>query len=87
MDEADYKMVIGNKALFQSGLEQVTLGQSTCNAYAYQVWLYAVPIIVSTNDWMLGAKAHERAWLEKNSVVVDCKRPLWRDEYAPLANA
>ena len=87
MDEADYKMVIGNKALFQAALEQVTLGQSTCNAYAYQVWLYGVPIIVSCNDWMHGAEDHERAWLDKNSVVVNVTEPLWRDEFEPLGNA
>ena len=86
MDEADHSLVMGNKALFQSSLEQVTLGQSTCNGYAYQVWLYAVPIVVSCNEWMLGALEHEKAWLEKNSVVVNVTEPLWRDNYAPLGN-
>ena len=86
-DEAYYKMVIGNKALFQAALEQVSLGQSTCNAYSYQVWLYAVPLIVSCNEWMQGAEAHEKAWLDKNSVVVNVTEPLWRDEFAPLQNA
>ena len=87
MDEADYQMVIGNKALFQSGLEQVSLGQSTCNAHVFQVWLYAVPLIVSCNEWMEGADANERAWLDKNSVVVNVTEPLWRDEFAPLGDA
>ena len=87
MGEADYKLVIGKKALFQASLEQVALGQSTCNGYAYQVWLYAVPLIVSCNEWMQGAEAHERAWLDKNSVVVNVTEPLWRDEFAPLGNA
>ena len=80
-------MAIGNKALFQAALEQVSLGQSTCNAYSYQVWLYAVPLIVSCNEWMQGAEAHEKDWLDKNSVVVNVTEPLWRDEFAPLQNA
>ena len=86
-DEANYKMVTGNKALFQAALEQVPLGQSTCNAYSYQVWLYAVPLIVSCNEWMQGADAHEQEWLDKISVVVNVTEPLWRDEVAPKQNA
>ena len=86
-DEADYKMVIGNKAAFQAALEQVALGQSTCNGYSYQVWLYAVPLIVSCNEWMQGAEAHEKDWHDKNSVVVNVTESLWHVEFAPLGNA
>ena len=87
LDEADHALVFRNKALFQAGIDQVSLGQSTCNNHAYSIWLYAVPLIVSTNDWMLGAEDHERDWLSKNSVLLNVTEPLWQDELMPLGNA
>ena len=54
-DEASHIMVFNNKQVFQAGVDSVMLGQSNCNEHAYSVWLYGVPLIVSTNDWLLGA--------------------------------
>ena len=76
-DEADHAMVFGNKQIFQAGLDDITLGQSTCNEHAYRVWLYAVPLIVSTNDWLLGASEEQIAWLSQNSVVLNVTEPMW----------
>lgn len=78
-DEAHHSMVIGNKQLFQAGLDVVTLAQSNCMEHCYDIWMYGVPLIVSTNDWCLGAKADEVAWLSANSVVVDVAEPLFQD--------
>ena len=79
-DEASHSMVFANKQVFQAGLDEVMLGQSACNEHVYSAWLYAVPMVVSTNDWLLGAKDEEVAWLEKNSVVVDVSEPMWCEE-------
>ena len=37
-------------------------------------------MVVSTNDWLLGAKGEEITWLEKNSVVVKVTEPMWCEE-------
>jgi hypothetical protein len=64
-------MVIKNKEAFQAGLSPVMLGQSQCNEHSYACWLYGVPLIVSTNDWMVGAKPHDQKWLDANSAPND----------------
>ena len=82
-DEANHKLVFDNKQVFQAGLVQVQLAQSTCQEHAYQVFLYGVPMIVSTNEWCLGAADHEKAWLDANSVVVSVTEHLWH-EFLPV---
>ena len=68
---------------FSTSLDQVQLAQSTCQEHAYQVFLYGVPMIVSTNEWCLGAADHEKAWLDANSVVVSVTEHLWH-EFLPV---
>ena len=63
-------MVFNSKQLFQSGLGAVILAQSNCQARAYNVWLYAVLLVVSTNDWLCEAQDLEVEWLNSNSVFV-----------------
>ena len=79
-DEASHDMVVANKQVFQAGLDEVMLGQSACNEHAYSAWLYAVPMVVSTNNWLLGATEEEVSWLQKNSIVVDVTEPMWWEE-------
>ena len=79
-DEASHAMVVANKQVFQAGLDEVMLGQSACNEHVYSAWLYAVPMVVSTNNWLLGATPEEVAWLEKNSIVVNVEEPMWCEE-------
>ena len=69
-DEAHHRMVFSSKQLFQAGLDEITLSQSNCQEHAYAVWMYGAPLIVSTNEWMLGAEPHEKAWLNANSRVI-----------------
>ena len=70
-------MAVANKQVFQAGLDEVMLGQSACNEHAHSVWLYAVPMVVPTNSWLLGATEEEVVWLQKNSIVVDVAEPMW----------
>jgi hypothetical protein len=79
-DEAHHRMVVSNKQLFQAGLDEVTLSQSNCQEHAYAVWMYGVPLIVSTNEWLMGAEPHEVAWLNSNSVVIKIDKHLWVED-------
>ena len=86
-DEGDEFMVLQNKQLFQSGLDMVTLAQSNCQQFAYSVWLYGVPLIISTNSWYdVKVSPSDREWLDRNSVVVPVNAPLWTD-MEPLQDA
>ena len=76
-DEASHTMVFNNKQVFQAGIDTVMLGQSNCNEHAYSVWLYGVPLVVSTNDWLLGASVEQQDWLSRNSVLVNVKEKMW----------
>jgi hypothetical protein len=70
-------MVFNNKQVFQAGIDSVMLGQSNCNEHAYSVWLYGVPLVVSTNDWLLGATPEQTDWISRNSIQVDVKEKMW----------
>ena len=37
-------------------------------------------MVVSTNNWLLGATEEDAAWLRKNSVVVDVTEPMWMEQ-------
>ena len=78
-DEADPKMVLGNKVLFQASSEGVNLCQSKCQQYSLFRWLYQVPCIVSTNKWSSSYKfdPEDVEWLEANAVVVPIVEKLW----------
>ena len=77
-DEASSAMVVNNKQLFQAGLDLCQLGQSQCNQHSYTTWLYAIPLIISTNDWLRDITDEgEKHWLEANSVLVEVTEPLF----------
>ena len=81
-DEADHTLILANKQLFQAGTVSILLVQSQCQEHAYEVWLYGVPLIISTNTW--DATADE--WLPANSILVPVDSPLWADNL-PVADA
>jgi hypothetical protein len=83
-DEGSHDMVFRNKQVFQAGVDVVMLGQSNCNEHAYACWLYGIPLVVSTNDWLIGASDDQAAWLNANSVVIQVTEPMWL-ETAPIA--
>ena len=77
-DELNSKAIVDNKALFQSNTDGVLLGQSACNEHAYWRYLYAVPLVVSCNDWLEGKlEDHEKEWLQANAIVYEVKEKLW----------
>lgn len=75
-DEIDEQQVLGNKLAFQSGLQLVTLGQSACNAFAYSVYLYRVPMLLCSNTFSMThsrgkiLSEEDRQWLLENVIEV-----------------
>ena len=71
-DEVTEKQVLHNKLVFQSGPKPVTLGQSPCGAFKYTRDLYAVPMILCSNEFKLteeeGLAEEDAEWLTKNII-------------------
>ena len=78
-DECNSRQVLSNKLVFQAGVDPVTLGQSACNAHAYDVWFHAVPMILCSNDFQMEGNAsapmssEEEEWLAAN--IIDGSLP------------
>lgn len=75
-DECTEQQVLHNKLCFQSGLQIVTLGQSACNAFAYDVLLHAVPMLLCSNTFSMTHSGGEplpdedAQWLRENVIEV-----------------
>ena len=83
-DEASAALVHANK-LFQARASYVTLASSGTNCHAYQVWMWAKRLIVSSNRWSMElaqVPSADRDWLVADSVHVMVNEPLWV-EYEP----
>ena len=79
-DEGSSKMVVNNKAIFQSNCDFVGLGQSVCNQHFYEIFLYGTPQVVCCNDWMKDINQQDEEainWLNANAVVVHVSRKLY----------
>lgn len=78
-DEIEPAQVLNNKMVFQSGLEMVSLQQSACNGFAYQKWLYRIPMILCSNKFHIEGTAEKPMppediqWLRQNLIV--CEPP------------
>ena len=80
LEEIEPAMVLGNKLLFQSSDQIVSVAQSKCQQHAFSVFLYKVPLICMSNDWtrkMSELDVEAQEWLEANSVLVRVTEPLW----------
>ena len=69
-DIAGSDFVLANKKLLQAHADGAKLGQSPTQTLAYEVFLWRVPVIVTTNHW--GVAHHDavdQEWLAKNCVV------------------
>ena len=77
-DECAPETVLNNRQLFQAGSTPVMLGQSPTQQHAYQVFVYAIPMIVCTNVWSFDLDP----WLAANCVYIEVDAPLWRDDAA-----
>lgn len=89
-DECNSRQVLANKLVFQAGVDPVTLGQSACNAHAYDIWLHAVPMMLCSNDFQIVStvsaplSSEDEEWLQAN--IVDASLPdgeTWYDTPDP----
>lgn len=68
-DEVRPDQVLGNKELFQAGAWPVALAQSNCGAFAYEVWVYGIAMILCSNFFPVGSEeqsSEEADWLKAN---------------------
>ena len=73
LDEVSEQQVLNNKQLLQSGPRPVSLGQSATNIFAYTIDVYALPIILCSNDFKLSvadglSTLEEEDWLQANII-------------------
>ncbi len=72
------KFLVENKKVLQAHVDGAILGQSATQLYTYGVFLWRVPIIITTNNWDLGSLSEaDRDWIKQNCVVVLIDSPVW----------
>ena len=79
-DELSAKEGIKLKKCLQASNEPVVMGVSPTMMSAYTVHVYRTRIIVCTNLWAGGVRnlnKLDRDWMNKNSVYIAVKEPLW----------
>ena len=85
--KASPSFISGNKKLLQAHVDGAILGQSATQLYTYEVFLWRVPIILTTNNWNLtGLTPPEREWVEANCVAVNIAEPVFQSA-TPLPTA
>ena len=78
LDEPSRDLVNGSKVLLQASLEGTELYQSPTQRFTRWVWVYAVPIIICTNEWLKDEDVDANAqWIRANSVHVRVTDYLW----------
>ena len=69
-DEVRPDQILSNREIFQSNQWEQWMSQSSCNQHAYSVWLYFIPMILSTNDFdMSSLSPADKEWLQSNLLV------------------
>ena len=62
----------------QAHVDGATLGQSPTQHFVYEVFLWRVPIVVTTTRWSTDdLDEADRDWLEQNCVVVTIDERVW----------
>jgi hypothetical protein len=81
LDEATSpKFVCMNKKLLQAHADGAKLGQSATQLFAYNVFLWATPLMVTTNNWDYATfAAADQDWLRTNCVEVFVGEPVYED--------
>ena len=71
-DEGTPELMLQEKKLFQAGMFECLLSQSTCNQYAYKIYNWRKMMIITTNKWDLKKlDPADRDWIKKNTVLLD----------------
>ena len=65
------QFVVDNKKLLQSHVNGAELGQSATQLFAYEVFLWRTPIMLTTSNWSYTDFSNsDKNWLSTNSVAV-----------------
>ena len=85
LDEArDGSFILNNKKLLQAHIDGAILRQSATQRFAWEIMLWKVPILVTTNKWSpTGFDEADQDRLEANCVAVGINEPVWQVE-APV---
>ena len=82
-DECRSVLVARNRKIFQHGCCWVDIGHSPTAQHVRRVYLNDCVSIVASNRWNEDVAAmssvSDQEWLRKNTVVVFCVRPLWKE--------
>ena len=78
--------IVHNKKLLQAHVDGAKLGQSATQLFAYEVFLWKIPLILTTNKWSYRhLDAADRDWIEANCVPVHITDPVWDDKPKQLS--
>ena len=82
LDEASPAMILSQKLLIQGPPDFVSLGCSTTNCHAYQVFVSGIQFVICSNKWISEVDnlecVEDREWLRENSIVLDVgKEPMF----------
>ena len=85
LDEvADPSFIVNNKKLLQAHVDGAILGQSATQMFTYEVFLWRVPIILTTNNWDLsGLSVAELDWVHSNCVAVHVDTTVYESTRQP----
>ena len=81
LDEvADPSFIVNNKKLLQAHVDGAKLGQSATQLYTYEVFLWRVPIMLTTNNWCLDELTDDqREWVDSNCVAIYVGEPVYEE--------
>ena len=76
-DEGSWKLIFENKMLFQAGPASVDLGQSATNCNAYKVFVFAVPMIICSNQFWKDIDDAGKQYLASNIIYLPVTSPCY----------
>ena len=82
LDEvASPEFIVGNKKLLQAHVDGAILGQSATQLYTYGVWLWRIPIMLTTNNYDYSEfSAADKNWLDTNCIAVEISERVYNEE-------
>lgn len=82
MDEVSSpKFAVANKKLLQAHVDGARLGQSATQLFAYEVFLWRTPIMLTTNNWKYDDFTEaDKNWIDTNCVAVHIQEKVFVTE-------
>ena len=75
--------VVNNKKLLQAHVDGAKLGQSSTQLFSYEVFLWRVPIMLTTNNWCLDELTEDqREWVASNCIAIHVGEPVFEEARA-----